>query len=98
MSATISPQHAAESSDDPTVRADAELREAAIARLKRKRKFVEDARTSVEELDRELGDRHAGQEQRYTELLRAHHDAQAQAREELANHLSRLVFASNAGS
>lgn len=43
MSATISPQHAAESSDDPTVRADAELREAAIARLKRKRKFVEDA-------------------------------------------------------
>lgn len=45
------------------------------------RKFVEDARSSVEQLDRELTERHAGQEQRYTELLRAHHDAQAQARE-----------------
>ncbi|HLT37096.1 MAG TPA: AAA family ATPase [Enhygromyxa sp.] len=45
------------------------------------RKFVEDARTSVDQLDRELTERHAGQEQRYTELLRAHHDAQAQARE-----------------
>ena len=43
MSATITPQHAAESSDDPIVRADAELRDAAIASLKRKRKFVEDA-------------------------------------------------------
>ena len=43
MSATISPPHAGTSSDDPTVRADAELREAAIASLKRKRKFVEDA-------------------------------------------------------
>jgi 2TM domain len=43
MSATISPQHTAEPGDDPTIRADAELREAAIANLKRRRKFVEDA-------------------------------------------------------
>ena len=45
------------------------------------RKFVEGARASVEELERELTETHAGQEQRYTELLRAHQDAQAQARE-----------------
>ena len=43
MSATITPQHAPESSDDPIVQADAELRDAAIASLKRKHKFVEDA-------------------------------------------------------
>lgn len=43
MSATISPPHAPESSDDLTVLADAELREAAIVSLKRKRKFAEDA-------------------------------------------------------
>ena len=43
MSATITPQHAPEQSDDPTAPADAELRDAAIASLKRKRKFVEDA-------------------------------------------------------
>jgi hypothetical protein len=43
MSATISPPQAPESRDDPTVQADAELREAAIVRLKRKRKFAEDA-------------------------------------------------------
>ena len=43
MSATITPSPIAEPRDDPTVRADAELRDAAIANLKRKRKFVEDA-------------------------------------------------------
>ena len=43
MSATISPPPTAESRDDPIVRADAELRDAAVANLKRKRKFVEDA-------------------------------------------------------
>ncbi len=47
MSATISPPHAAELSNDSTVGADAELRAAAVARLKRKRKFVEDAVTYV---------------------------------------------------
>ena len=45
------------------------------------RKIVEDARTSVEELERQLAEAHGTQEQRYTELLRAHQDAQAQARE-----------------
>ncbi len=53
----------------------------AVGALANARKFVEDARTSVDELDRELAESHAGQEQRYTELLRAHQDAQAQARE-----------------
>lgn len=53
----------------------------AVGALALARKFIEDGRTSVEQLDRELAERHAGQEQRYTELLRAHHDAQAQARE-----------------
>jgi DNA repair exonuclease SbcCD ATPase subunit len=53
----------------------------AVGALASARKFVEDARTSVEELDRQLNERHATQEQRYTELLRAHQDAQAQARE-----------------
>ena len=43
MSATITPQHAPESSGDPIARVDAELRDAAIASLKRKRKFIEDA-------------------------------------------------------
>jgi hypothetical protein len=43
MSATITPQHAPGSTDDPIAPVDAELRDAAIARLKRKRKFVEDA-------------------------------------------------------
>lgn len=43
MSATISPPTPAESRDRPAVGADAELRDAAIANLKRKRKFVEDA-------------------------------------------------------
>ncbi|MCA9682660.1 MAG: AAA family ATPase [Myxococcales bacterium] len=45
------------------------------------RKLVEETRTSVEELDRELGESHSGQEQRYAELLQQHQDAQAQARE-----------------
>jgi DNA repair ATPase RecN len=53
----------------------------AIGALVNARKIVEDARSSVEDLDRELTEAHAGQEQRYTELLRAHQDAQAQARE-----------------
>jgi hypothetical protein len=43
MSATISPPRVPESSEPATDGADAEYREAAIARLKRKRKFVEDA-------------------------------------------------------
>ena len=46
MSATIPTRHAPELSDEPTIstgRADAELRDAAIASLKRKRKFVQDA-------------------------------------------------------
>jgi len=43
MSATISPPRPGDSSGDPTVQADAERRNAAIASLKRKRKFVEDA-------------------------------------------------------
>jgi hypothetical protein len=43
MSATITPQHAPESSGDPIARVDAELRDAAIASLKRKRKFIEAA-------------------------------------------------------
>lgn len=46
MSATIPTRHAPERTDEPTVvagRADAELRDAAIASLKRKRKFVQDA-------------------------------------------------------
>ncbi len=43
MSTAISPQHAHESSDDSIVPTDAQLRDAAIASLKRKRKFVEDA-------------------------------------------------------
>jgi hypothetical protein len=43
MSATISPPQATESRVEPAVQADADLREAAIVRLKRKRKFVEDA-------------------------------------------------------
>ena len=52
-----------------------------VGALASARKFVEDARGSVEELERELTESHAGQEQRYTELLRAHQNAQAQARE-----------------
>lgn len=46
MSAIIPTRHAPEPSDEPTIaadRADAELRDAAIASLKRKRKFVQDA-------------------------------------------------------
>jgi hypothetical protein len=43
MSATISPPRAAEPGAEHTVQADAERRDAAIASLKRKRKFVEDA-------------------------------------------------------
>lgn len=46
MSATIRTRHAPELTDEPTTvagRADAELRDAAIASLKRKRKFVRDA-------------------------------------------------------
>lgn len=43
MSATITPHNAPESSDDSIVGVDEELRDAAIASLKRKRKFVEDA-------------------------------------------------------
>ena len=45
MSATIPTRHALEPSNEPTIaadRADAELRDAAIASLKRKRKFVQD--------------------------------------------------------
>lgn len=42
MSATISPTHSVDSNDDPATQ-DAALRDAAIATLKRKRKFVEDA-------------------------------------------------------
>jgi chromosome segregation ATPase len=53
----------------------------ALGALASARKFVEEARASVEELDRELAESHSGQEQRYSELLRAHQDAQAQARE-----------------
>ena len=53
----------------------------AIGALVSARKFVEDARTSVEALDKELSESHSSQEQRYAELLRAHQDAQAQARE-----------------
>lgn len=53
----------------------------AVGALTSARQFIDGARSSVEELDRELGERHASQEQRYTELLRAHQDAQAQARE-----------------
>ncbi len=45
------------------------------------RQLVEDTRASVESLDRELGEAHSSQEQRYTELLQQHHEAQAQARE-----------------
>ena len=46
MSATIPTRRASESSDESTIlaeRAEAELRDAAIASLKRKRKFVQDA-------------------------------------------------------
>jgi hypothetical protein len=43
MSATISPPRAAEPSEDATAQADADQRDAAIASLKRKRKFIEDA-------------------------------------------------------
>lgn len=53
----------------------------AVGAISSARKVVEDARGSVEELDRQLTESHAGQEQRYTELLRKHQDAQAQARE-----------------
>ncbi|NVB38100.1 hypothetical protein G6O69_09675 [Pseudenhygromyxa sp. WMMC2535] len=45
------------------------------------RKLIEETRASVEDLERELGEAHAGQEQRYAELLQKHQDAQAQARE-----------------
>ncbi|EDM78454.1 hypothetical protein PPSIR1_33104 [Plesiocystis pacifica SIR-1] len=45
------------------------------------RKLVEDTRGSVDALERELGEAHATQEQRYAELLQRHQDAQAQARE-----------------
>jgi len=53
----------------------------AVGAVASARKFVEDARGSVEQLEGELGEVHASQEQRYTELLRAHQNAQAQARE-----------------
>jgi hypothetical protein len=43
MSATISPPRAAEPSEDATAQAEADQRDAAIASLKRKRKFIEDA-------------------------------------------------------
>lgn len=52
-----------------------------VGHLAGARKLIEEARSSVEDLDRELGEAHAGQEQRYSELLRKHQDAQAQARE-----------------
>jgi hypothetical protein len=43
MSATISPPRAAEPREDATGQAEADRRDAAIASLKRKHKFVEDA-------------------------------------------------------
>ena len=52
-----------------------------VGELSSARTLVEGARASVEELDRELGEAHTSQEQRYAELLRQHQDAQAQARE-----------------
>lgn len=52
-----------------------------VGQLGSARSLIEDARTSVEALDRELGEAHSVQEQRYAELLQQHQDAQAQARE-----------------
>lgn len=52
-----------------------------VGQLASARKLIDEVRTSVEDLERELGEAHSGQEQRYGELLRKHQDAQAQARE-----------------
>jgi DNA repair exonuclease SbcCD ATPase subunit len=52
-----------------------------IGQLASARKLIDEVRTSVEDLERELSEAHSGQEQRYGELLRKHQDAQAQARE-----------------
>lgn len=52
-----------------------------VGQLASARKLIDEVRTSVEDLDRELNEAHSGQEQRYGELLRKHQDAQAQARE-----------------
>lgn len=52
-----------------------------VGQLAGARKLIDELRTAVEDLERELGEAHSGQEQRYGELLRKHQDAQAQARE-----------------